>query len=151
MIRAIPCALLILSSSSLMAQAPNPLTIDLTEALRRARDYNQQFLSAGITAALAREDRIQAKAAQLPNVNALNQYIYTEGNGTPSGVFIANDGVHVYNEQAILHADLFSPARRAEYRRTIAAEAAAKAKQDIAVRGLAVTVVQNYYSLIVAQ
>jgi outer membrane protein TolC len=141
-------ALVIWNLAPLAAQT---LTIDLTEALRRARDYNQQFLSAGITAALAREDRIQAKAAQLPTLNALNQYIYTQGNGTPSGVFVANDGVHVYNEQAVLHADLFSVAKRAEYRRTIAAEAAAKAKQDIAARGLVATVVQNYYSLIVAQ
>ncbi len=127
------------------------LTIDLTEAQRRARDYNQQFLSAGINADLAREDRIQAKAAQLPNLSALNQYIYTQGNGTPSGVFVANDGVHIYNEQAVLHADLFSVAKRAEYRRTIAAEAAARAKQEIAVRGLAATVVQSYYSLVIAQ
>jgi outer membrane protein TolC len=141
-------ALFIWNLAPLAAQT---LTIDLTEALRRARDYNQQFLSAGISAALAREDRIQAKAAQLPNLNALNQYIYTQGNGTPSGVFVANDGVHVYNEQAVLHADLFSVAKRAEYRRTIAAEAAARAKQDIAARGLVATVVQNYYSLIVAQ
>jgi outer membrane protein TolC len=141
-------ALFIWNLAPLAAQT---LTIDLTEALRRARDYNQQFLSAGISAALAREDRIQAKAAQLPNLNALNQYIYTQGNGTPSGVFVANDGVHVYNEQAVLHADLFSVAKRAEYRRTIAAEAAARAKQDIAARGLVATVVQNYYSLIIAQ
>jgi outer membrane protein TolC len=141
-------ALFIWNLAPLAAQT---LTIDLTEALRRARDYNQQFLSAGISAALAREDRIQAKAAQLPNLNALNQYIYTQGNGTPSGVFVANDGVHIYNEQAVLHADLFSVAKRAEYRRTIAAEAAARAKQDIAARGLVATVVQNYYSLIVAQ
>jgi outer membrane protein TolC len=141
-------ALFIWNLAPLAAQT---LTIDLTEALRRARDYNQQFLSAGISAALAREDRIQAKAAQLPNLNALNQYIYTQGNGTPSGVFVANDGVHIYNEQAVLHADLFSVAKRAEYRRTIAAEAAARAKQDIAARGLVATVVQNYYSLIIAQ
>ena len=37
--------------------------------------------------------------ARLPSVDASNQFIHTEGNGTPSGVFIANDGVPVYNEQ----------------------------------------------------
>jgi hypothetical protein len=109
------------------------------------------FLSAGIAAALAREDRIQAKAALFPTVNALTQYIYTQGNGTPSGVFISNDGVHVYNEQAVVHAELFSFEKRALYQRSIAAEAAAKAKQDIAIRGLVGTVVQSYYALVSAQ
>ena len=53
----------------------------------------------------ARQDTVQARAARLPSVNAFNQFIYTEGNGTPSGVFVANDGVHVYNEQAQVHQD----------------------------------------------
>ena len=69
-----------------------PLLLDLAGALQRARSYNQQFLSAGIAAALAREDRIQAKAALLPTLNAFNQFIYTQGNGTPSGVFVAMTG-----------------------------------------------------------
>jgi len=125
--------------------------LDLAGALQRARDYNQQFLTAGITAALAREDRIQAKAALFPSLNALSQYIYTQGNGTPSGVFISNDGVHVYNDQAALHAEVFSIAKRADYQRSIAAEAVAKAKQDIAIRGLVGVVVQSYYALLSAQ
>lgn len=128
-----------------------PLSLDLAGALQRAREYNQQFLSAGIAAALAKEDRVQAKAAFFPTVNMLNQYIYTQGNGTPSGVFVANDGVHVYNEQAAVHAELFSFARRADYQRTLAAESAARAKQDIAARGLVAVVVQSYYGLIAAQ
>ena len=60
---------------------------------------------------------MQAKAGLLPSVSALNQFIYTEGNGTPSGVFVANDGVHVYNEQAVVHEDLFNAFRRADLRR----------------------------------
>jgi outer membrane protein TolC len=86
-----------------------------------------------------------------PSLNAFNQYIYTQGNGTPSGVFVANDGVHIYNEQAVVHAELFSVTRRAEYNRTIAAEAVARARQEVAARGLIATVVQNYYGLITAQ
>jgi outer membrane protein TolC len=125
--------------------------MDLAGALQRARDYNQLFLTAGIATALAHEDRVQARAAMFPSVNAFNQYIYTQGNGTPSGVFVANDGVHIYNEQAVVHAELFSVTRRAEYNRTIAAEAVARAKQEVAARGLIATVVQNYYGLITAQ
>src|SRR5262245_50714828 len=95
-------------------QSPEPLLIDLAGALQRARNYHQEFLAAGTASALAREDRIQAKAALLPTLNAFNQFIYTQGNGTPSGVFVANDGVHVYGEQAVAHAELFPFARRAE-------------------------------------
>jgi outer membrane protein TolC len=127
------------------------VALDLAGALQRARDYNQQFLTAGITAALAKEDRIQAKAALFPTITAFSQYIYTQGNGTPSGVFVANDGVHIYNDQLVMHADLFSYTRKAEYQRTIAAEAAVRAKQDIAARGLLAVVVQSYYALITTQ
>lgn len=134
------------------AQATNaPLTIDLSGALDRARAYNQQFLAAGFAASLAREERIQAKAALFPTLNAFNQYIYTQGNGTPSGVFVANDGVHIYNEQAVVHGELFSVTKLADYRRALAGEAAAQAKREIAVRGLVATVVQSYYGLITAQ
>ena len=132
------------------ASAGKPPTIDLQEALRRARLYNPAFQSATVAAGLAREDRVQAKAALLPTLSYLNQYIYTQGNGTPSGVFVANDGVHIYNSQAVVHEELFSLTRRAEYRRTIAAEVVAQAKRDIAARGLIVTVVQGYYGLVIA-
>src|SRR5947209_2094921 len=131
--------------------AAGQLSISLSDALQRAREFSQQYLAANIAVALAQEDRKQAKAAQLPTLNNFNQYIYTQGNGTPSGVFVANDGVHVYNSQAVVHEELFSFTHRADYRRTIAAEAAARARAEIAVRGLAATVVQNYYALITAQ
>lgn len=132
------------------APAPTP-AIDLQEALRRARDYSQQFQSAVVAASLAREDRVQARAAQLPALNYFNQYIYTQGNGTPSGVFVANDGVHIYNSQATVHADLFSLTKMADYRRTVAAQAMAEARRDIALRGLMLTVVQNYYGMVLAE
>jgi outer membrane protein TolC len=66
-------------------------------------------------------------------------------------VFVANDGVHVYNEQAVVHQDLLSAVRRGEVRRAMAAEAIAKAKVEIAARGLTATVIQNYYAIVVAQ
>jgi outer membrane protein TolC len=49
-----------------------------------------------------------------------------------------------------VHED-FSFVKRAEYRRTLAAEAVARAKADIAIRGLVFTVVQDYYGLVAAQ
>jgi outer membrane protein TolC len=131
--------------------APTGLILTLENALERARNVAQQYQSAVITAALAHEDRVQAKAALLPTANWFNQYIYTQGNGTPSGLFVANDGVHIYNNQALVHGDIYAPAKRADYQRAIAAEAAARARADIAARGLAATVVQNYYTLLAAQ
>lgn len=155
------CAILAITSCCASAQVPasptsstdpsKPIIIDLQHALRRARAYSQQFQTAATNAAVARENRLQARAAELPTVNALNQFIYTEGNGTPSGVFIANDGVHVYNEQAVVHENLFSLVRRGQYRRTQAAEAVALAQKEIAARGLVLTVTQDYYNLVSAQ
>jgi outer membrane protein TolC len=133
------------------ATQPGPtLSIDFPTALERARQYGTQVQIANITAQIAREDRKQAKAGLLPAVSEFNQFLYTEPNGTPSGVFIANDGPHVYNIWANVHEDL-SFVKRAEYRRTLAAEAVARAKADIAIRGLVFTVVQDYYGLVAAQ
>ncbi|MGI9075535.1 MAG: TolC family protein [Bryobacteraceae bacterium] len=131
--------------------AQPPLTIDLNEALVRARKYGLQLDAANFAVALAREDRKQAKAATLPSVSALNQFIYTEGNGTPSGVFVANDGVHIYNEQVNVHEDALAFVRRGEIRRTEAAEAAARARLHIAARGLNATVLQDYFAVVVSQ
>lgn len=131
--------------------AQTPLVITLQDALARARQYGGQIQSANLSVLQAHEDRVQAKAATLPSLNAFNQYIYTEGNGTPSGVYVANDGVHVYNEQAQVHQELLDVVRRAEIRRAMAAEAVAKAKVEVAQRGLNATVVQDYYAILAAQ
>jgi len=122
-------------------------TIDLKEALARARQYGGQIESANIATQLAAEDRKQAVAASKPTVNVFNQYIYTEGNGTPSGVFVSNDGVHVYNEQLQAHEELLAFTRRGEIRLAKAAEAVQKARADVALRGLSAVVIQDYYTI----
>jgi outer membrane protein TolC len=125
--------------------------IKLEDALARARQYGTQIQSANFALLLAKEDTVQARAARLPSVNAFNQFIYTEGNGTPSGVFVANDGVHIYNEQAVVHQELLSLVRRGEVDRALAAEAVARAKADVAARGLTATVIGSYYGIVSAQ
>jgi outer membrane protein len=147
---------LVFCCQAALAQGPNPqaserLTLTLQDAMQRARQYSQQIYSANIAAQLAHEDTAQAKAALLPAAEGQSGYIYTQPNGTASGVFVPNDGVHVYIDQLNLHADVYDRAKRADYRRTIAAEAAAKARKDIAERGLVATVSQNYYSMVAAQ
>lgn len=132
----------------LTAQAPE---ITLADALQRARQYGGQVQSANLAVLEAAEDRYQARKASLPTLNAFNQYINTEGNGTPSGVFVANDGVHVYNEQAVVHEEALMLFRHGELHRALAAEAVAKAKIEVAARGLNSTVIQNYYAILSAQ
>ncbi len=126
-------------------------TIKLEDALVRARKYGGQIQGAHIAVLQAKEDTSQARAAKLPTVNALNQFIYTEGNGTPSGVFVANDGVHIYNEQAVVHEEVLTLVRQGEIRRALAAEAIMRAKAEVAARGLNATVIQNYYAIVSAQ
>lgn len=138
-----------------MAQEPRPTiaapVLTLQEALQRARQYGGLTQSANLAVLQAAEDRFQAQKASLPTVSAFNQFIYTEGNGTPSGVFVANDGVHVYNEQATVHEEALMLVRHGELRRAAAAEAVAKAKVEVAARGLNATVIQNYYAILSSQ
>ncbi|HYL95551.1 MAG TPA: TolC family protein [Terriglobales bacterium] len=127
-----------------------PLTITLQDALQRARANSPEFNAALTELGVAREDRIQARAALLPGVNYTNQFVYTQGNGTASGRFVANNGVHEYLSQGNAH-QVFSLSNIADYRRTRALEAVARARSEIAARGLVVTVVKSYYALVIAQ
>jgi outer membrane protein TolC len=93
---------------------------------------------------------VQARAARLPGVSSFNQFIYTQPNGTPSGSFVSNDGTHVYNNQAVVHGDIFDLVKRADYHKMQVAEAVARAKAEIAARGLVATVTENYYAMVSA-
>jgi outer membrane protein TolC len=128
-----------------------PLKLTLDDALARARQYSQTVYTASIAALLAHEDTVQSKAALLPSVNGQSQFIYTQPNGTDTGVFVPANGPRVYIDQANVHGDIFNPAARAEYRKAIAADALARAKSDLASRGLVATVTQDYYGMVVAQ
>jgi outer membrane protein TolC len=126
-----------------------PLRLTLEDALARARKNSVQFQAAQTDAAIARQDRYQAAAALLPSVNYNNQAIYTKVNrGNP--IFIANNGAHEYLSQANVHESI-DLASVSGFRRASAASALAKARAEIASRGLVVTVVQSYYSVAAAQ
>jgi outer membrane protein TolC len=128
-------------------------TVTLHDAIERAQKNDAQLLSAISDAKIAGEDRVQARAALLPSVNGSVQYLGTQGNGiTPNGRYVTNDGVHVYRAWGVVHQDLSPGTFMATgYRRAAAAEALAKAKSEIARRGLAVTVAKDFYGLVVAQ
>ncbi len=126
------------------------LTVTLQDAIARARQNNPEYRAAQIAYASAKEDRVQGRAALLPGVNYDAGFLYTEGNGTSTGRFVGANGVHEYLSQGNVHQDI-SLQGIAEYRRTLAAEAVARARSEIASRGLVVTVVQAYYHFVVAQ
>src|SRR5277367_2715075 len=130
---------------------PGQPAFTLENALARARQYGGQIQTANSAVLQAKEDSAQTRAARLPSVSAFNQFIYTQANGTPSGVFVANDGVHVYNEQAVVHEEVLSFVRHGEVNRALAAEAVARARVDVAARGLNLTVAQDYYAIVSAQ
>lgn len=127
-----------------------PLTLTLQDALNRARANSVQFQAALTDQGVAHEDKVQARAALLPSVTYNNEFIYTEPNGSPSGVFIANNSVHEYLSQGNVH-QVFGYTNYSDYRRARALEAVARAKAEVAKRGLVVAVVQDYYGLIAAQ
>ncbi len=132
------------------ANTAAPLTLTLQDALARARKNSPEYRAATTALGLAKEDRVQGRAALLPSVNYGASFLYTQGNGTSSGRFFANNGVHEYLSQANVH-QAISLENVAEYRRTQAAEAVARARSEIAARGLVVTVIQSYYGFAVAQ
>src|SRR5436309_3677315 len=133
------------------APATSPtIRLTLEDALARARKNSTQFQAAQTDAAIARQDRYQAAAALLPSVTYNNQAIYTQLNGDRTVRFIANNAAHEYISQANVHEviDLISISA---FRRASAASALAKARAEIASRGLVVTVVQSYYAVAAAQ
>lgn len=152
------------AQSSPTSQVPGgaPLTITLQDALQRARMNDPQYRSAVTDLGLAKEDRVQARAGLLPDVNYNTSFIYTQGTGPvpascqtstlgcPTSRFVANNGVHEYISQADVHEGV-SLTNLADYRRSSAALALARAKAEVASRGLVVTVTQAYYGLVVAQ
>lgn len=134
-----------------------PLRLTLKDALDLARKNSTQFQAAQTEAALARQDRFQAGAALLPGVTYNNQVLYSQA--APAAVaaktlvpvlYIANNAVHEYVSQANVH-ETIDLAEVAAFRRVSAMAALARARAEIASRGLVVTVVQTYYTMAAAQ
>jgi outer membrane protein TolC len=135
------------------SDAAAPITLTFQDALERARKYSPQFQAAATAAKLAHEDRLQARAAMLPSANYTTQYLGTQGNGKiPTGRYVTNDGVHVYRAWGVFRQELSGDTLTlASYHHAEAADVLAKAQEEIAQRGLTVTVTQAYYGLVVAE
>jgi outer membrane protein TolC len=142
-----------LASPPKAATSGPPAQLTLAEALERAQKNSPQFQAAVTAAKLAHEDQVQASAAMKPSFSYLMQYLNTQGNGiSPVGRFVTNDGIHVYRAWLVARENMpgsfFIDAgpRRAGYLKALA-----DAEQEIARRGLAVTVTRDYYALVAAQ
>jgi outer membrane protein TolC len=128
-----------------------PIRVTLQDALERARHNSVVFQAAAGDAAIAREDRTQARDALLPSVTYNNSGIYTQGGGAGFPVrFIANNAVHEYLSEGNVHETL-GAAGFADLHKASALAAVARAKAEIASRGLIVTVTQSYYATLAAQ
>ena len=135
------------------SQAPTVIT--LQDALQRARKLDTTYRTALTAAGVAREDHVQARAALLPSLLYNNQYLYTQGISLPVATtadtrYIANNGVHEYISQGNAH-EVVSGAQFADFNRTTAAAAAARANAEVAARGLVATVVKTYYAEVIAR
>jgi outer membrane protein TolC len=130
-----------------------PATLTLKDALELAQKNDSQFLAALSDAAGAAEDLRQARASRYPSFSGRSEYLGTQGNGkTPNGRYVTNDGVHVYRDWAVLHQDLTAGTFNGiGMDRAGAAEALARAKAEVARRGLAPTVTKAYYGLLIGQ
>lgn len=132
-----------------------PLRLTLQDALALARKNEPTYRAATTEAGVAGETRAQARDALLPTVNFTTSVLWTQSNqlknqsGNPV-VFIANNSPHEYIGQGNVHESLDFAAWQ-KYRSSAAQAAAAKARAEVASRGLVVTVVQNYFAAAAAE
>ena len=138
------------ASSDGQANKDNPVQLSLSSALALARKNSTVYNAALIEAGSAGIDRALARDALLPQVNFNNEYLYTQSNQHGGVRFIANNAVHEYSSQGNAHESI-DLAGLANYRKVSAAAALARAKAEIAARGLVVTVAQNYFNALSAQ
>jgi outer membrane protein TolC len=134
------------------APAPGaPLRLTLQDALALARKNEPTYNAVATAAGVAGETRVQSRDALLPTVNFNTSAIYTQGSIAPNSVkFIANNAPHEYISQGNVHQTLDLVSWE-NYRSSAALAAAAKAKAEVAARGLVVTVVQNYFAAAAAE
>src|SRR5271157_830621 len=126
-----------------------PVRLTLRDALNLARKNDPTYHAALTEAGLAREDRAQSRDALLPGVDFTTSALYTQSSANAVR-FIANNAAHEYVSQGNVH-QVFDLASFSSYRRSAALAAAAKARAEVASRGLVVTVVQDYFAVAAAE
>jgi outer membrane protein TolC len=138
------------NQTSTTSPADAPLRITLQDALALARKNEPTYHSAITEAGVAKEDRVQARSALLPSANFDTSVLYTQPNSFGGVRYIANNAPREYISQGNIHQQL-DVVTVATYRRSAALAIVAKAKQEIAARGLVLTVMQNYFGVAAAE
>ena len=130
-----------------------PVVLTLQDALQRAKQNDAQFQASVADAAIARDDRVQARAGLLPAFSHTTQYLGNSPNDVnPNGRFVSLDGVKMYRSWAVVREELSANTFLATpLRKARADELSAEAKREVAERGLAVTVTRRYYALVAAE
>ena len=147
----LPCA----TAQTVPPKADAPLTLE--DAIRIAQANEPAFAAAVAESRAAALERKDAKAALFPSVTFHNQFLYTESNRTSASakrgaageslpVFIANNGIHEYTNQAAV-TETLGLAGTASVRLASANAMRAQAELEIARRGLVSTVVELYYNI----
>jgi outer membrane protein TolC len=151
------------SAAKAQSGTPSPAApITLDEAIHRAQAVETTYGAALAEAGVAQAQRGIARSTLLPGIVYHNQYLYTQGQTVPvdqagrssgqstSAVrFIANNAIHEYTSQGIA-SETIGGAGVADYRRSQAEAAAARARLEVSRRGLVATVVEEYYSVLAA-
>lgn len=140
--------------SAAQQPAPRPVaSISLQDAIKRAQSANILYSLANADVRITQSEHTIARSAMLPNVVYHNQYLYTQGTGRPATApikFIANNAVHEYVSQGSV-TETIGGIAYAGLKRTEAEAAAARARFEVARRGLVFTVVGNYYGVFAAE
>ena len=140
--------------------ADAPITLE--GAVRRAQTIDHGYVLARADKGTADAARTIALSNVLPNVDYHNQAIYTQpqrpydtvntqtGNGGPVPIFIANNSVREYVSQGVV-TETIGVGKVADVRRSYAEAAAAKARLEVARRGLVAAVVGAYYGVLASE
>lgn len=126
------------------------IELTLQQALDLAEKNSTLLQAARTDEGIAAEDKNIARSGLLPNVNFNTSAIFTQTNGNGQPKYIANNGAQEYISQGNVHQQL-DVASIASYKGASALAAAAKARKEIASRGLVATVVQDYFAVAAAE
>lgn len=159
---AAPCRAQVAASSAAVPAPSASTAISLEDAIARAKANEPNFAAAAAAGKVAALDHSLARSALLPTVVYHNQYLYTQPAHGPSQSanasasagaslprFIANNSVHEYTSQGVVTETIGVQQLTAVARASASASVAA-AELEIARRGLVVTVVGLYYSVLAA-
>ena len=141
-------------SQSITARLPASLaSLTLTDAIGRSQSANTAYAQAIADSKVAEAQIGITRSALLPGVVYHNQYLYTQpqhiggkpaATGSSSPLFIANNAVHEYVSQGAA-TETLSGALLTDLRRAEADAAVAKARLEVARRGLIASVVIAWY------